>query len=169
MSKKPGKMYREIKQQAYTRREYMGGVPANRITQFDMGDPNGNFPLKLSLLSKGNCQIRHTALEATRVVVNKYLVKQLGEKGFHLKIFPYPHHVLRENKQATGAGADRVSMGMRMSFGKAVGTAARVYVGQRILSIRIGKDKIDIGKEAMRRAKMKLPTKTEITIETINV
>jgi large subunit ribosomal protein L10e len=29
-------MYREIRGQAYTRREYMGGVPANRITQFDL-------------------------------------------------------------------------------------------------------------------------------------
>jgi len=32
MSRKPGSMYREIKGQAYCRREYMGGVPASRIT-----------------------------------------------------------------------------------------------------------------------------------------
>ncbi|MFC7029415.1 hypothetical protein ACFQH8_22010 [Halomicroarcula sp. GCM10025710] len=36
----------------------------------------------------------------------------------------FPHQVLRENKQATGAGADRVSDGMRQAFGKIVGTAA---------------------------------------------
>ena len=36
MVKKPGRMYREIKQQAYTRKEYMGGVPMPRITQFDL-------------------------------------------------------------------------------------------------------------------------------------
>lgn len=38
MVRKPASMYREIKGQAYTRREYMGGVPAVRISQFDMGN-----------------------------------------------------------------------------------------------------------------------------------
>ena len=45
----------------------------------------------------------------------------------------YPHQILRENKQATGAGADRVSQGMRLSFGKNVGTAAE-FKGDRQLS-----------------------------------
>ena len=31
-----------------TRREYMGGVPGSRITQFDLGDKNGNFNVKVS-------------------------------------------------------------------------------------------------------------------------
>ena len=46
--------------------------------------------------------------------------------GICFESHTYPHHVLRENKQATGAGADRVSQGMRCAFGKNVGTAARV-------------------------------------------
>ena len=31
MARKPAKMYRQVKGQAYTRREYTGGVPNNRI------------------------------------------------------------------------------------------------------------------------------------------
>src|SRR2546426_592308 len=38
MTRKPGSMYREIRGQAYARKEYMGGVPGIRISQFDIGD-----------------------------------------------------------------------------------------------------------------------------------
>ena len=34
MAKNPARMYRKITQHAYTRREFMGGVPGNRILQF---------------------------------------------------------------------------------------------------------------------------------------
>ena len=40
---------------------------------------------------------------------------------------------------------------------KAIGTAARVRVGQRLIGIRVNEDRIDLAKEALRRAKMKLP------------
>jgi large subunit ribosomal protein L10e len=128
-------MYREIRGQAYTRREYMGGVPANRITQYDLGNPKGNFPLMITLKSREACQIRHNALEAARIAAVRHLNKKAGTVNYHLKIRIYPYIVLRENKQATGAGADRVSDGMRKAFGKAVGTAARVDVGQSLISV----------------------------------
>ncbi|MFZ0005440.1 MAG: 50S ribosomal protein L16, partial [Methanoregula sp.] len=38
MVRKPGKMYRNLAKKAYTRREYMGGVPGNKIVQFEMGN-----------------------------------------------------------------------------------------------------------------------------------
>ena len=38
MVRKPGKMYRNISKKAYTRREYMGGVPGSKVVQFDMGN-----------------------------------------------------------------------------------------------------------------------------------
>jgi large subunit ribosomal protein L10e len=104
----------------------MGGVPASRITQYDLGNINGEFPIVMTLIAQEACQIRHIALEAARISANRHMVKSAGSLGFHLKIRIHPTIVLRENKQATGAGADRVSMGMRKSFGKAVGTAARV-------------------------------------------
>ncbi len=158
-------MYRQIKSQAFTRRKYMGGVPSSRITQFDMGTANGDFPIILSLKVKESKQIRHTALEAARIAANRVMSKQAGTANYHLKVRPYPHNVLRENKLATGAGADRVSSGMRHSFGKNVGTAARVKADQKIITVRTSKQFFDLAKEALWRASMKLPSPCYIDID----
>jgi len=158
MARKPGSMYHSIKQQAYTRREYMGGVPVSRITQFVSGNKTALFPVKLNLYTKESCQIRHTALESARITANRALEKNAGLNDYRLKIWVYPHHVIRENKQATGAGADRVSQGMRASFGKAVGTAARVHANQIIISVETFERNIDPAKDALRKAASKLPS-----------
>jgi large subunit ribosomal protein L10e len=158
-------MYREIRGQANTRREYMGGVPASRITQFDLGNRRGEFSVMVSLVAKEPCQIRHTALESARIAANRLMQKKAGSLGFHLKVRIHPHIVLRENKQATGAGADRVSQGMRRSFGKNVGTAARVQEGQKLFSIRTSKPHYLTAKNALRRASMKLPTPCTIVLD----
>ena len=158
-------MYRRITGQAYTRREYMGGVPLSRITQFDLGNIKGDFSVVLTLVTVERCQIRHTALEAGRIAANRMMSKRAGNMGYHLKIRIFPHNVLRENKQATGAGADRVSQGMRSAFGKTVGTAARVHRNQRIMTIRTSAAQFPNAKQALRKAGMKFPTPTYIVIE----
>ncbi|MCW3135095.1 MAG: 50S ribosomal protein L16 [Methanophagales archaeon] len=165
MGKKPARKYTKIMGHAYVRRSYMGGVPGSKIALFDMGNLSKDFPVSLSLVAKEACQIRHNALEAARIFANRYLVKEVGRKNFHLKIRLYPHHVLRENKIASGAGADRVSSGMRHAFGKAVGTAARVKPGQRILSVGVEEQNFDDAKEALRRASYKLPTPCRVVID----
>ena len=165
MSRKPARMYTKISGPAYVRRKYMGGVPGSKITIFDMGNSSVEFPVSLSLVATEACQIRHNALEAARIFANRYLVKGVGRKNFHLKIRLYPHHVLRENKLATGAGADRVSSGMRHAFGRAVGTAARVKRGQKMLTVAVEGDNVDQAKEALRRASYKLPTPCKIVID----
>ena len=58
MTRKPARMYRKIEGQVYTRREYMGGVPALRVTQFDTGNLTRNFPLSLSLGTEEAAQVR---------------------------------------------------------------------------------------------------------------
>ncbi|MHC1624531.1 MAG: 50S ribosomal protein L16 [Methermicoccaceae archaeon] len=161
MARKPAKMYRKLKR-PYTRREYMGGVPGIKVVHFDMGNPTADFPVTLTLKAKEACQIRHTALESARIIANKTMMKAAGRLGYHLKLNVYPHQVLRENKQATGAGADRVSDGMRKAFGKPVGTAARVHPEQTIITLRVGKQHADIAKDALRKAGHKLPTPTRI-------
>ncbi|MBI4392510.1 MAG: 50S ribosomal protein L16 [Euryarchaeota archaeon] len=165
MPRKPGSMYREVSQMAYTRREYMGGVPGSRITQFDMGNSKANFPVEMTLVADETCQIRHIALEAARISATRVLTKYAGATGFHLKVRLYPHHVLRENKQASGAGADRVSQGMRGSFGKAVGTAARVTPGRKIMTVKCQVEHFQWAKDALRKANMKLPTPCHILVE----
>ena len=146
----------------------MGGVPNNRILQYHTGNRRlaelGGFELELHLTAKESCQIRHTALEAARVIANSTIRKSAGVDGYSLKIHTYPHHVLRENKQATGAGADRVSMGMRQSFGKNVGTAARVKKGQIIVSIKCTPKDFLNAKSALRKASMKFPTPCKISL-----
>ncbi len=165
MARKPARMYTQIRGQAYTRKEYMGGVPAPRINQFDQGNPNGDFPVEFTLRVKEACQIRHTALEAARISANRLLTKKAGATNFYLKIRTYPHNVLRENKLATGAGADRVSSGMRAAFGKAVGTAARVTPGQPIITVRVPLSAVAAAKEALWSASLKLPTPCFVKVE----
>ena len=86
----------------------MGGVPGSKVVHYDMGNLNTEFPVTLTLVAKEPCQIRHTALEAARVTANRYLMTYVGRLNFHMKLRVYPHQVLRENKQATGAGADQI-------------------------------------------------------------
>ena len=165
MVRKPASMYRRITGQAYTRREYMGGVPASRLNQFDMGNTSGEFPIVLSLKVKNRVQIRHTALEAGRIAANKMLSSQAGAANYHLKVRAYPHCVLRENKLATGAGADRVSSGMRNGFGKNVGTAARLERDQSVLTVEVTQEKANVAKTALWKASMKFPSPCYIDVE----
>jgi large subunit ribosomal protein L10e len=164
MVRKPGKMYRNLAKRAYTRREYMGGIPGSKIVQFDMGNLSQEFPFEVNLCVEETCQIRHTALEAARISINRKLLKDVGRMNFHLKLRVFPHHVLRENKQATGAGADRVSEGMRLAFGKAVGTAARVHKDQVIYTTYTTIQYLEKTKMALKAGGHKLPSPSYITI-----
>lgn len=156
-------MYRKIKGQAYCRREYMGGVPASRITQFEQGT-RGKYPIKMVLHATEQCQIRHIALEAARISANRFLAKKVGNSNYFLKILVFPHNVLRENKIAVGAGADRISDGMRAAFGKPVGTAARVARNQAIITLETNPDYFKLAKEALYRASIKMPTPCYVEI-----
>ena len=63
----------------------------------------------------------------------------MGKDGYHIRVRVHPFHVIRANKMLSCAGADRLSSGMRHSYGKPIGVAARVNIGQILLSVR-GKD-----------------------------
>ena len=166
MVRKPGSMYRNVSQRSYTRRKYMGGVPGSQVIHYDMGNKKRqDFPVQVTLVAEEKCQIRHTALEAARITANKYMQKTVGTAGYAIKLRVYPHEVLRENKQATGAGADRVSSGMRAAFGKNVGTAARVSSMQKIFSISVDKEKFDFALTALRKAGQKLPTPVRFVVD----
>jgi large subunit ribosomal protein L10e len=164
MSRKPARMMRYIRGQATTRREYMGGVPASRLTQFVIGNKTATFPVQLSLTTNEKCQLRHNALESARISANKALEKNIGPANYCLRIKVYPHIVIRENKQASGAGADRVSMGMRRAFGKPVGTAARVKMNQILMTLDTTEQFFTPAKEALRKASMKLTPPCTINI-----
>jgi len=166
MAIRPGRCYHAITKRPWTRisirrppKSYVKGVPASKIHQFEGGNVAGKdgFPLVYHLISCRDVQMRSNCLEAARLAASKWLEKHLGTTGFFIKILPYPHHILRENAMATGAGADRFSEGMRQSFGKPIGQAARIRERQNVILVRTPAGKDDIVKEALRRACTKLP------------
>jgi len=95
---------------------------------------------------------------------NREVLKDVGRMNLHIKLRVIPHHVLRENKQATGAGADRVSEGMRLAFGKAVGTAARVMKDQAVFTTYTTPQYLDKVKLAMKAGSHKLPSPSYFTV-----
>jgi large subunit ribosomal protein L10e len=168
MSDKPASMYRQISKPAYTRREYITGIPGSKIAQHKMGDKHKepeDYPVQISLLVEEEVQLRHGSMEASRLSANRHLIKELGENNYKMVLRKFPHHVIRENKQATGAGADRVSDGMRQSFGKIVGTAARIQKGERLFTAYCEVDQAEAVKEAFRRAYNKISPPCRITVE----
>ena len=172
MALRKGKCYRRRKR-SYTRisrfRKYsfIKTKPQNRIIKYDMGDPKKKFSHIVSLVSKEKLQIRHNAIESSRLVINRKLNKLLG-KDYFFKIRIYPHHILRENKMLTGAGADRMQQGMQKAFGKPIGLAAQVKKNQPIFSISVDEKNINIAKEALKKGCPRLPGTYTVKIEKIN-
>jgi len=168
MSDKPASMYRQIDKPSYTRREYITGIPGSKIAQHNMGDLQADpedYPVQISLVVEEAVQLRHGSLESARLSANRHLLKTLGEGQYKMILRKFPHQVLRENKQATGAGADRVSDGMRQSFGKIVGTAARVPKGDPIFTAYCDVDQAPVVKEAFRRAYNKMSPPCRIVVD----
>jgi len=160
------KNYREVKGQPYTRKEYIRGSPPSKITKFTMGDTKATFPYQALLIAGEDAQIRHNALEAARVASNRVLMNKLGNAYF-LRVVPFPHTILRENKMIFGAHADRLQDGMRKAFGKPIGSAARVKVGQPIIEVGVGENAIEVAKEALKRGQDKLPIPCRLLIEKV--
>ncbi|AGN17372.1 MAG: 50S ribosomal protein L16 [Methanobrevibacter boviskoreani] len=150
---------------AYTRREYIRKTPNSRIVQYDMGNLTDEFPISVTLSVKEGAEITHNSLEAARIAANRLMIREAGRFGYHLKIRTYPHQIVRENPMATGAGADRVQSGMRNAFGKAVSVEAIVKRGQKIITIDCNKANFVAAKKALKRASMKLPARTRITVD----
>jgi large subunit ribosomal protein L10e len=148
------------KKRAYTRvavrvpsKNYIGASPALRIRQFNMGNPQGKYNLVADLKVKEYFDLRDNAIESSRMAINRKLVKELGKDGFFMKVRVYPSNLNRENKQAQGAGADRVSQGMSMSFGVPNSRSARLRKNQVVFSVLCNKGEEEIVKDALMRAK----------------
>jgi len=157
-----GVAYRSI-QNAYTRKSkyrkkaFIRSIPTNKVVKFEMGDLNTVFPCQILLRSKQDVQLRHNCLESARKTALKLLENELGKVNFKLKVRVYPHQILRENALASGAGADRMSTGMKMAFGKAVGITARVFKNKAVMEVNINEEHKEIGVNCLKRAYKKLP------------
>ncbi|MCW4018695.1 MAG: 50S ribosomal protein L16 [Candidatus Bathyarchaeota archaeon] len=156
--------YGPVKGQAFTRKEYVKGFPPPKIVKFTMGDTKGAWDYEARLVSNQRKQIRHIALEAARVATNRELMDKLVN-DYLMQVLPYPHIILRENKMIFGAHADRLQQGMRRSFGRTVGTAARIEPGQTIITVRVKTAGLAAAKEALKRGTAKLPLTCRIVVE----
>jgi large subunit ribosomal protein L10e len=160
-------------QRPYTRiainvpdRNYIGASPQIKVRQFNMGNPLLPYNTVGDLISKDSIDIRDNAIESVRSGVNRMLVKALGKDGYFMKVRIYPSQLMRENKQAQGAGADRVSQGMTLPFGIPIGRSSRIKKGQALYSVLCMDTQKDIVKKCLLRAKSKLPCKTEVEFHT---
>lgn len=151
-----GANYRRGNGQPYTRKQYIKGKPQSKIAKYEGGKP-GDYDFCVQLRINEKMQIRHMAIESTRLAANKALEKVTGETGYHSKLRVYPHVLLRENKMIATAGADRLQEGMRRAFGKAVSLAARIKQGQCIMEMNVKKEHVEEAKKALRKACVKLP------------
>lgn len=174
MGLRPGRCYSSTKDRPYTRhakrvqkRDYIGAIPGLKTRQWNMGNGLKEFDTIIDLIvkcGKLGIQIRDNALESSRMLINRKLVKEIGKEEFFLKLRVYPHHILRENKQAQGAGADRVSKGMSHSYGKSIGRAARMRDGQKIFSVLINEEHTEKAKSALLLALSRFPCKITVRI-----
>ncbi|MFP3214526.1 MAG: 50S ribosomal protein L16 [Nitrososphaeria archaeon] len=158
-----GRNYRRPEGMPYVRREYIDAIPGLRIAKFTMGKLTSGYDYVLRLISESKVQVRQNALEAARVGANK-IIEKVGEDNYFLRLVPFPHVILRENKMIATAGADRLSEGMRRAFGKPIGLAARIEPGDTVIELYVKKEYLDKAKEALRIAKSKLPMKTRLEI-----
>ena len=158
--------YRHVKNRAYTIKKYVRGFPPPKIVKFSMGDTKGIFGLEAKLIALERAQVRHSALEAARVATNRILMDKLIN-DYYMVGNLYPHIILRENKMIFGAHADRLQQGMRRSFGTAIGTAAKVEVGQPIITVKVKAGQEVTAKESLKRGSAKLPIPCKIVISKI--
>lgn len=163
---------RPFTRRANTRKKaYIKTVPPLKIVKYNMGNTKAfnkdKFKYILRFVSRERVQIRDNSLEACRLILNKVLDKELpGKYYFVIKV--YPHHILRENKTAAGAGADRLSSGMKHSYGINIGRAAIVQPGKELFFIATdSQTSITTARKAMALVKPKLPCKGKIVFEKV--
>ena len=103
---------------------YIKTIPPKIVTKFSMGKNDASkLKHQLILVSCEKAQLRQNAIESCRQYLHKGLEDRFMNQYF-FKIFPYPHHIQRENRMLTGAGADRMQTGMQLSFGVSMNIAA---------------------------------------------
>jgi large subunit ribosomal protein L10e len=146
---------------------FITGIPGSKVQQYDMGNKTAKFDTEVSLVTKDRIQVRHNAIEAMRIIANKIFEEQIGLQNYRFRIRAFPHHVMRENVMATGAGADRVQDGMRKSFGKPIGFASRMRKNQKLCTVYVNYNEPVLRKvrNVMKMATKKLPGEYRILVE----
>lgn len=174
MAVRKASCYSKMKVVPYTRKSkkkskaYIKTIPNTSIVKLRMGDLDGFFKGKykaiFELRASEDVQIRDIALESARQYLNRSLTDNFG-KDFYLELKVYPHHIIRENRMLTGAGADRMSTGMSMSFGTTMGRSALVKSGKVLFLVALKEDNLEDEKllrKIFNSIKSRLPCKIHV-------
>ena len=150
-------------------KSYIKVVPPNKVVKYTVGNSkafyDNKFTFVVTMVAAQPSQIRDNALEAARQFMTKVFDEKLPN-NYYLEVKSQPHHILRNNKTAAGAGADRLSSGMRHSFGIVEGRAAIVKAGAPIFVAHCENDAAArIIREAMHMVKAKLPCGVRLLFE----
>ncbi|MFH1325281.1 MAG: 50S ribosomal protein L16 [archaeon] len=150
-------------------KSFIKTVPQQKIVKFSMGNEQffreGKLPYEITVITTEKVQIRNNALEACRQYLNKQFDKAIP-KEYYFRIIPFPHHIQRENKMLTGAGADRMQTGMQLSFGKATNKAAILKRNDRIFFVAVANKKAEqLVRNLVKKVHPKLPCKIKIISE----
>lgn len=171
MGRRPAKCYRRLSTKAFVKSRFARGGPESKISIHDLGNkkaPAEALPARINLISLESENIASEALESLRIACNKYMLKNVGKDNYHLRVCPHAMHILRINKMLSCAGADRLQTGMRGSYGKPYGMAARVFIGDHLVNIRTKEQFVAVAQEALRRGKNKLPGKQLIQVSGVH-
>jgi len=170
--------YSKKKARPYTRKSakksksYIKAVPYSKIVKFNMGDVAaynaGKHKYEVTLVAENGVQVRDNALEAARMLVHKILEEKVPGQ-YYIIVKMFPHHFLRENKLAAGAGADRMATGMTQSFGVVVGRGCFTHPGKTILFVSCTDDKVArVARDALATVKSKFSCRTRVVFKQVS-
>lgn len=166
--KRISRIYKFKKMRPYTyvktkQGRYKKGLGNIAIVSFQGGNLKNEkfFKNMLKIVSLKNFYMTEKSVEALRVAVVRKMNKILNINSFCYKIKIYPHHILRYHRMASGAGADRISKGMRESFGVPLVRTSKVKINQTIIELFIDR-KLEIVKKALKTCAKKICTITKI-------
>lgn len=162
MGIRPARAFRDADKVAWTRysrskprKSYIKAMPHEDLHQFRMGEMKDDFDTVIHLVSEQDIIVRDNAIESARQTANKYIEAHMAG-AYYLIVRVFPHHVVRENKMISGAGADRLQKGMRRAFGRPTDRAARLNVGTELFTIYTYSSNAEHVKNAFARAQRKL-------------
>ena len=168
---RPARTYRNIDSQAWSRfslkkprKNYVRSMPRTSLIHFNSGKDKADFDLTVRLEAETYIQVRSNSLESARQMINKRLEGAIPG-NYYMRVITYPHQVIREHKMATGAGADRISQGMSLSFGRPIGVAARIKKGQSVFLVKSTKQNRKLIADAFRLGMGKLSGSYKIRVE----
>ncbi|MEM0475599.1 MAG: 50S ribosomal protein L16 [Candidatus Norongarragalinales archaeon] len=148
------------------RKSFVKGAPDSRVRQYQMGTDK-RYELEARLVALQPVQIRDVSIESARQAANKFLESKLVG-NYYLQVVTFPHFVLREHSALGVAGADRISKGMKLAFGRPKGRLARVRRGDCVFLARIASKDLPVLREAFNRARRKLSGSWKLVIRDIS-